>query len=43
MFYKAMKDGRVVDVLDRIDYVRYDKRHDAMYYCEPVNSNAFLS
>lgn len=43
MFYKAVKDGRVVDVLDRIDYVRYDKRHDAMYYCEPSNSNAFLS
>ena len=43
MFYKVIKDGKVLDVIDRIVYVRYSKRHDDVHICEPENSNAFLS
>lgn len=43
MFYKITKDGRVIDVVDQIVYVRYDKRHDDIHICEPENANAFLS
>ena len=43
MFYKVTQNGRVIDVVDQIVYVRYDKRHDDIYICEPENANAFLS
>lgn len=43
MFYKVIMNGKVIDVVDRLVYVRYDKRHDDIYICEPENANAFLS
>ena len=43
MFYKVIKDGKVLDVIDRIVYVRYNKRHNDVHICDPENSNAFLS
>lgn len=43
MFYKIIKNGKVIDVIDQIVYVRYNKRHDDIYLCRPENQNAFLS
>ena len=43
MYYKVIRNDRVIDALDRLTYVRYDKRHDAIYLCEPTNADGFLS
>lgn len=43
MYYKVIRNDRVIDALDRLIYVRYDKRHDAIYLCEPKNADGFLS
>ena len=43
MYYKVIRNDRVIDALDNIIYVRYDKRHDAIYLCTAENAEGFLS
>lgn len=43
MYYKVVKDGNVIDVLDQILYVKYQKKHDRMLLCEEREAQAFLS
>ena len=43
MFYKAMKDNSVLDVLDHLTYVRYQKKNDIMVACDKSVSQAILS
>lgn len=43
MFYKAMKDARVLDVLDHLTYVRYQKKNNIMIACDRSKSQAILS
>ena len=43
MFYKVMKDDRILDVLDNLTYVRYQKKNDIMIACDRSVSQAILS
>lgn len=43
MFYKVMKDGRVVDVLDQLIFLKYQPRHDIMVLCSESDAQAILS
>ncbi len=43
MYYKAMKDDIVVDVLSNITYVRYQERNNVMLACDRSESQAILT
>lgn len=43
MFYKVMKEGRVVDVLDKLVFLKYQPRHDIMVLCSESDAQAILS
>lgn len=33
MFYKVIKNDRVIDVLENLSYVKYQKKHNMMISC----------
>lgn len=43
MFYKVMKDNKVIDVLDRLNYLKYQHKHKVMVLCDEVEAQAILS
>ena len=43
MFYKVIKDGKIIDVLDRLIYLKYQKKHDRMILCREDEAQAILS
>lgn len=43
MFYKVMKDNKVIDVLDKLVFLKYQPRHDVMVNCTEDDAQAFLS
>ena len=43
MFYKVMKDGKVIDVLDKLVYLKYQPKHKIMVFCEEDDAQAILS
>ncbi len=43
MFYKAVKDGRVVDVLDKLVFLKYQPKHNIMVLCNENEAQAFMS
>lgn len=43
MFYKVLKDNKVIDVLDHLVFVKYQKKHDIMIACEKQNAQAIIS
>lgn len=43
MYYKVIYNGNVIDVLDRLDYVRYQEKHDRMIFCDIQEAQAILS
>lgn len=43
MFYKVMKEGRVIDVLDQLVFLKYQPRHDIMVLCSEDEAQAILS
>lgn len=43
MFYKVMKDDRVIDVLDNIVYLKWQDKHKTMILCSIDEAQAFLS
>lgn len=43
-YYKVIKDGKVIDVLDKIIYLKYQKKHNMMILCEESdNAEAIMS
>jgi len=42
-YYKVMKNGKVLDVLDRLVYLRYQPKHDRMVLCDKNQAQAFFS
>lgn len=42
-YYKVIKDGRVIDVLDKLTYVRYQEKHNRMLLCSVEDAQAILS
>lgn len=43
MYYKAMIGNRVVDVLDRLVFLKYQPKHDTMVLCTESEAQAILS
>ena len=43
MFYKVLKDGHVIDVLDQLVFLKYQPKHKIMVLCEESEAQAILS
>lgn len=43
MFYKVMKNNRVIDVLSQLIFLKYQEKHDVMLFCEEKDAQAILS
>lgn len=43
MFYKVIKDGKVIDVLDRLVFLRYQPKHNRMIFCDEDKAQAIFS
>ena len=43
MYYKVLKDGKVIDVLDRLVFVKYQAKHDIMVACVESEAQAIMS
>ena len=43
MYYKVIKDNRVIDVLDQLVYLKWEPKHKIMVLCDENNAQAFLS
>lgn len=43
VYYKVMKKGNVVDILDHILYVKYQEKHNQILICDITEAQAILS
>lgn len=43
MYYKILKDNKVIDVLDHLCFVKYQKKHDIMVNCLKEEAQGILS
>lgn len=43
MYYKVMQNGNVVDVLDRLVFLKYQSKHNIMVHCDIDEAQAILS
>ena len=43
MYYKVLKDGKVIDVLDHLIFVKYQKKHNIMLVCDESEAQAIVS
>ena len=43
MFYKVIKDGKVIDVLDGLVYLKYQKKHNRMIFSDEEEAQAIFS
>lgn len=43
MYYKVIKNNRVIDVLDRLIYLKYQPKHNIMVLCTESEAQAILS
>ena len=43
MFYKVLKNGKVIDVLDQLIYLKYQPKHQKMLLCTEEDAQAILS
>lgn len=43
MYYKVIKDNRVIDVLDQLVYLKWEPKHKIMVLCDENNAQAILS
>lgn len=42
-YYKVIKNNKVIDVLDRLVYLKYQKKHNRMVLCNKSEAQAFFS
>ena len=42
MFYKVLKDNRVIDVLDRLTYLKWQEKHGIMVLSDENEAQAIL-
>lgn len=42
-YYKVMKNNKVIDVLDQLIFLKYQKKHDIMVICDESEAQAILS
>lgn len=43
MYYKVVKDGIILDVLDDVRYVKYQKKHNIFLTCDPREGQGIYS
>lgn len=43
MYYKVIKDNRVIDVLNQLVYLKWEPKHKIMVLCDENNAQAILS
>lgn len=43
MYYKVIKNNKVIDVLDKLIYLKYQKKHNRMVLCRESEAQAFFS
>jgi len=43
MFYKVIKDNKVIDVLDQLNYMKYQPKHKIMVLSDENEAQAILS
>jgi hypothetical protein len=43
MYYKVLKDGKVIDVLDKLIYLKYQPKHKIMVLTNENDAQAILS
>lgn len=43
MYYKVMKNDRVIDILDTLACVKYQQKHNLMVGCEQREAQGFVS
>lgn len=43
MYYKVLKDNKVIDVLDHIIYLKWQEKHKIMVLCSEDDAQAILS
>jgi len=43
MFYKVIKDNKVIDVLDKLIYLKWQDKHKTMILCDESEAQAILS
>lgn len=43
MFYKVIKDDKVIDVLDRLVYLKWQPKHQRMIFCNENEAQAIFS
>lgn len=43
MFYKVIKNDRVIDVLERLTYVKFQQKHKIMLWCEESEAQGIIS
>lgn len=43
MYYKVLKDGRVIDVLDHLSFVKYQEKNNIMVVCAKEEAQAIIS
>lgn len=43
MYYKVIKNNKIIDVLDKLVYLRYQEKHDRMVLCDKSKAQAFFS
>lgn len=43
MYYKVLKNNRVIDVLDRLTFAKYQKKHGIMVACTKNEAQAIVS
>lgn len=42
-YFKVIKDGKVIDVLDEVFYLKYQPKHNIFVLCDENNAQAILS
>ena len=43
MYYKVLKDGKVIDVLDQLIFVKHQQKHNIMLLCDQSEAQAIVS
>ena len=43
MYYKVLKDNKVIDVLDHLTFVKYQAKHQIMIACVKSEAQAIIS
>ena len=43
MYFKVIKNGKIIDVLDQLIYLKYQPKHNLMILCDINEAQAILS